>query len=494
MIKERIKKDFLDSLCAIQIQNEKELEEFKIFLGASNLFTKDGKIASQIHCIDYPVIFYMNATGVPKYLDTAAREYLEKYMYRVYDYGEIVEPDQMNFFGDDTAPMIRQPDKSLLNDDPMSDGPIDADVKVVENELSLDEIFSHVVVGNIAPARCDGELLEYKDLMIERVKKYENIVVTQDNYKELKTEISSKFNEKITKLKADRARFNKEVKQFTEPYSKAFTEIINAIEAVKESLNENIKVFEDEEADRAKKKLYDETINPTLDIMIKNGIIDEKTREKFTFNDRWTNKSARTSTGNLTKKTTDEINAELNRLAEMYAQGMKDIETIRSTVENLAIAHGVDKEALKADTYVDLYRSGFDMPQIQQKINSDLDNIKKAIEREKEKARIEAERKQREALQSQTVQQAQNTIAEENTVENASQKEIQTLIDEKTGEVVAFAKDKKISVKRIATPEQLKDKTYTYIYEFSGDFGAIKTFSNMLKILSQVSNFKYTRK
>lgn len=493
MLSNNVRNEFLGCMSAITVHNTYEFEGMKQFMGIEGLFTKEGNIAQQMNCSKFPATIYRDTEGM--YVNCAEAEYLRSMHYNIYDYDRVQEKagEQLNFFGDETSSVIRQPDESLMAD-PLGEEPIEAEAKIVENELTLDEVFKYVEIGTVTPAKCEGQLLEYKDKIIDFVGKYENIVVTKDNYAELKNDVFGKFNGKISDLKSQRARFNNEVKQFTDPYSKAFSEIINALEKVKGSLGQDIKVFEDEEKLKIKNKLLDETINPTLDIMASNGIIDDKTRAEFQFNDKWTNASARTKTGNLTKKTTDEINAELNRLSEMYAQKQKDIETIKSTVSNLASAHGVDEEALKADTYIDLYNRGVDMPGVQQRINADLENIKRAVEREKEKARIEAEKKQREALQRENVKSVQNTMTEEKVPENSSQEEMFNLVDEKTGEVVAVANTNKIVAKRIDTPEQLKDKTYTYVYEFSGDFGAIKTFSNMLKILSKISNFKYARK
>lgn len=493
MLKKKIERDFMDSICAIEISDQNELEEFKNFLGVSNIFTKDGGIASQIKCT-FPTIFYMNSTVVPKYLDTASREYLEKYMYRVYKYSEAceVQEQQMNFFGGEDAFGIKQPDESLLNDTS-----IEADVKIVENELSLNEAFNSIVVGEVVPAEITGYSSEVKDIIINEVSKYKNTVVTADNYNDLEKETLKDLRGKQKDIESARAKFKKKALEKVDVYVADMTEIINTLKDVISTVKGNVEVFVDEENKRIKNTLLNEFINPTLDIMLANGVVDEKTRAEFQFNDRWLNKSARTSTGNLTKKTTDEINAELNRLAEMYAQKQRDIETIKSTVENLANAHGVDKEALKADTYIDLYNSGFDMPKVQQRINIDLENIKRAVEREKEKARVEIENKHKEAIQSENTQQVQNTVIEENhsqTVETEEKKKYMQHVDEKTGEVIGESNNDELALKIVDTPEQLKDKTYTYTYEFSGDYGAIKTFSNILKILEKISNFKYVRK
>ena len=490
MLKKNIERNFKDSICAIEISNQNELEEFKIFLGMNNIFTKDGGIASQINCSSYPVIFYMNSTSVPKYVDTASREYLLGYMYNIFKYSEAceIQEQQMNFFGGEDAHNVRQPDKELIAD-PMEDTTIEADAKIVKNELSLNEAFNSIVVGEVVPAEIKGYSIEAKDTIIKEVSKYKNTVVTADNYNDLEKETLKGLRAKQKDIESARAKFKKKALEKVDVYVADMTEIANTLKDVISSLKTNIDVFVTEENKRVKEALYNEIINPILDISIEKGIIDEQTKTMFEFNDRWLNKSARTSTGNLTKKTSDEINAELNRLAEMYSQKQKDIATIKSTVENLAIAHGVDKETLKADTYLDLYKNGYSMPQVQQRINDDLANIKKAFEREKEKARIEAEKKQREAVQSENIQQVQNNTVEETTSQTAVNNKYMVHVDEKTGEVFGLSNDKEIIINKVK--ETGIDWEFTY--HFSGDYGAIKMFSNMLKILTKISNFKYER-
>lgn len=486
MLKEKIKKDFLDSKCAVSIQNENELEEFKVFLGVSNIFTKDGMIASQLKCTGYPTIFYINPTGAPRYLDTASREYLEDYLYRVWPYSEAKQPEQMNFFGEETAPGIKQPDESLLNDDPMADEPIETEAKVVENELSLNEAFNSIVVGEVVPAEITGYSSEVKDIIINEVSKYKNTVVTVDNYSDLEKETLKDLRGKQKDIESARAKFKKKALEKVDVYVADMTEIANTLKDVIQTLKGNIDVFVEEENKRIKNDLLSEFINPTLDIMVANGAIDEKTRAEFQFNDRWLNKSARTSTGNLTKKTTDEINDELNRLAEMYAQKQKDIATIKSTIDMLVARDNIDKNVLKVDTYIELYNSGYDLPTIQQRINDDEANIKSAIEREKEKARVEAENKQRGDIQSENVQH----MTEEKIAESGpqSQNEMFNVIDDKTGEVVAVGNSQQIKVK--IGGNKAVTNTYEYIYCFNGNLQSMVTFNRVIKLLAKMFGFK----
>lgn len=489
MLQNNVRNEFLGCMGAITVHNTYEFEEVKQFMGIEGLFTKEGNIAQQMSCSKFPATIYRDTEGM--YVDHADESYLRNMHYAIYDYEKVCSPsnEQLNFFGDETAPGMKQPDESLLADDPMADEPIEAEANVVENELSLDVILDYATVGTITPAECDGLIVENKNKIIEFIKKYDNIVVTKENYLELKENVVNKFKGKIDDLKKENTRFNKEVNRNVKPFSEANLEVRKAIESVLKPLIENIKSFEEEEKEKKIEEFTKEFILPRLFELLQNKLISEEQVNEFKFNDKWLKK---TSTGNLTKATKEGIETELNRLSEMYAQKQKDIETIRSTVSNLASAHGVDSETLKANTYIDLYNRGVDMPGVQQRINADLENIKRAVEREKEKARIEAERKQREALQTQNVQQVQNTMTEEKTEDNGSQHdEITTLADEKTGEVIAIGNSQQIKVK--IGGNKAVTNTYEYVYCFNGNLQSMITFNRVIKLLAKMFGFKAER-
>lgn len=100
---------------------------------------------------------------------------------------------------------------------------------------------------------------------------------------------------------------------------------------------------------------------------------------------------------------------------------------------------------------------------------------------------------QSEQHSSQQAQQQENIQNVSNSQEN--QDEMINLIDDKTGELLAKGNDRGLSVKIIQTPEKYQGKIYEYTYSFRGSFGAIKTFSNILKLISMMfKDFKYEKK
>lgn len=476
MERNNVQSEFLGCMSAIVIETQAQFEKLKEFMGIKNLFLSDGTPVTQLSLnVDKRIAFYRDELGMFVAYDHPANVGCN---YSLKEFNQAFE-EQTTLFGDNSTGVIRQPDETLISDDP-----IDAEIKEVENEISLKEALNQLTVGTITPAKCDGSLLKMKDKVIEIVKKKENIVVTKENFTEIK-EVVTDLNSKAKTLKDQRAAFNKEIKKFTEPFSNAFSEVINTLENVSKAINTNIKVFEDEEKQALKNSIYDKTINPMLDMLVSKGMIDEDVRKQFEFKDSWLNKTSFTKSGDFVKKVKEEMNAEFERLVAAHQQRLNDIATIESTVKQLSLAHKLDAE-LKSDTYIELYKSGVAMPQINERINQDIEVIKKTVDAAVQKQTQNIQFEQQMPQDNQQVENIQNASNEKN---------VTILSDDKTGEVLAKADNQKLMALVVSTPEKHQGKTFEYTYSFSGSFGSIRTFSNILKLLSMMfKDFKYERK
>lgn len=477
MERNNVQSEFLGCMSAIIVETQEQFEKLKEFMGIKNLFLSDGTPATQLHLtVNKRIAFYRDELGMFVGYDHPANIGMN---YSLKEFNEAFE-EQLDLFGDSSTGIVQQPDESLVEDDPMVDEPIDTEVKEVENEISLKEALNQLTIGTITPAKCDGSLIKMKDKVIEIVKKKENIVVTKDNFTEIK-EVVTKLNSKAKSLEDQRAYFNKEVKKFTDPFSKAFTEVINTLKDVSKSIKADIQVFEEEEKEEKTKEFFKAHIMPELMICFENGSISEKQVNEFKFDEKWLNKDAVTKIGNLTKKTSDAIKTEIQRLINEYTQEKNDIATIESTVKQLAIARGVDG-SLNADTYVELYKKGTSMPAVQERINQDIAIIKKTVD--------SAVQKQTQNIQSQQ-QMPQDNQQVENIQNVANEKNVTILSDDKTGEVVAKADEQKMMV--LVGGSKTNTNTYQYVYNFSGDVRAMTTFNRFIKLLAKMFNFKAER-
>ncbi|WP_028042030.1 DUF1351 domain-containing protein [Candidatus Stoquefichus massiliensis] len=481
MERNNVQSEFLGCMSAIIVETQEQFEKLKEFMGIKNLFLSDGTPATQLHLtVNKRIAFYRDEIGMFVGYDHPANVGCN---YSLKEFNEAFE-EQLGLFGDSSTGIVQQPDEALIADDPMAQEPIDTEVKEVENEISLKEVLNQLTIGTITPAKCSGNLLEVKDKVIEIVKKKENIVVTRENFTEIK-EVVTDLNAKAKALEEQRAFFNKEVKKFTDPFSKAFTEVINTLKDVSKSIKADIQVFEEEEKEEKTKEFFKAHIMPELMTCFQNESISEKQVNEFKFDEKWLNKDAVTKIGNLTKKTSDAIKAEIQRLINEYTQEKNDIATIESTVKQLAIARGVDG-SLNVDTYVELYKKGTPMPAVQERMNQDIAIIKKTVD--------VAVQKQTQNIQSQQQMQKDNQQVE--SIQNVTDtKNVTILSDDKTGEVLAKADNQKLMALVVSTPEKHQGKTFEYTYSFSGPFGSIKTFSSVLKLLSMMfKDFKYVER
>lgn len=476
MERNNVQSEFLGCMSAIVIETQAQFEKLKEFMGIKNLFLSDGTPVTQLNLnVDKRIAFYRDELGMFVAYDHPANVGCN---YSLKEFNQAFE-EQLNLFGDNSTGVIRQPDETLISDDP-----IEAETKEIKNEVSLSETLNQLEIGSVTPATVTGNIIEFKDTVIKAINKYKGIVVTKDNFLDLTT-TRADLNNKKAVITENRKNMKKEAMKNVDIVYNAMGEIVKAIESIVEPLNADIKKFEDEEKKVVKQDMIDKTINPMLQMLIKNNMIDEPISKKFQFDMNWTNKGAFTSKGELTKKTKDAISAEMERLTNLFTQQENDIATIESTVKQLSLAHKLDAE-LNADTYIELYKKGTPMPAVQERMNQDIEVVKKTVDAAVEKKTQNIQSQQQTSQGGQHVENIQNV---------ADTKNVTILSDEKTGEVLAKADNQKLMALVVSTPEKHQGKTFEYTYSFSGSFGAIKTFSNILKLLSMMfKDFKYERK
>ena len=477
----KVQNEFLGCTTAIAIENQEQFLKFREWMAIQNLFLQDGTPVTQLNVdTSKRVAFYRDDLGMFVGYDHPANILMN---YSIKEFKEAFpdaeDYEQRSLFGNDDSPGIKPPEEDLIID-PMEDA-IEVENREVQDELSLAETLNKLEIGSITPATITGNVIEFKNTVINAINQYKNIVVTQENFKEL-TDTRADLNNKKNVITENRKNIKKKALEEVDKVYDAMTDIIKAIDDVVGPLDSEIKGFEAKEKEALKNKIMENTINPMLNMLVDKKMIDEDIKALFEFNKSWTNASTFTKTGNLTKKTENEINAELERLVNLYQQKVNDIETIKSTVVQLASAHELDAQ-LNADTYIELYKKGASMPEVQERINSDIRTIKDAIQKEAQKAQNmvsqEQEIKCSENIPTTPINQSNTTI----------------LSDEKTGEVLAKGNDHQILASVVSTPDKYNNRTFEYTYSFSGSFGTIKTFSNILKLLSMMfKDFKYERK
>lgn len=475
---------FLGGNEAIVIENQGQFERLKDFMSVKNLFVKDGSPVRTLNLkVNMPIAFYRDYTE--SYVDYDILSAVEK-KYKLVEFNEVFS-DQMNFFGE--GPLIHQPPDELISntkEEKQMEEAIETETKEISSEVALVEVINSLEVESVTPAKIVENITANKEKLIQAVKQYDNIVVTQENYQEL-TKTRAELNNKREYLKQQRKRVKDEASKGINEFMDSINDVIKAIKSTVDPLDADIKKFEELEKESKKKEMMEKIIAPNLNKGVAAGYFDQETADQFDFNPSWVNKSSFTAKGNLVKKVQDEINNELNRLIGLYRQKQSDIATIESTVKQLSLAHQLDSE-LSADTYIELYKSGRSMPEVQEYINQDIVRIKETVAKAVEKNAQEMASKAQNVEQVQDIQKAENVQSVEDT------KGKSYVTDEKTGEVLGRFNGTQILVDLATAPKGYEEKNFTYTYTFSGPCAVIMTLNKFLKVLSNLfEGFNYER-
>lgn len=470
--------EFLGGIVAIAVENNAQFLKLKEFMSIKNLFLRDGSPVSKLELnVTEPIAFFRNYVSshiVYGTLLEAERDY------KVLKYNDVFA-EQINFFGNegllsktDDDLIVKQREEKTLEEKIM-----EVEVKEVENEVSLVEIINTLEIDEVTPASITENITVNKDKLLQAVKQRSNIIVTKDNFNEMKV-VRADLNKKKDYLVEQRVKVKKAAASKIDEFIESITEVVKAIEGIISPMDADIKKYEAEAKEELKKKIVERDIKPLLDAGVAAKYFTQEVADMFVFDSSWTNASALTSTGALTAKTKNAINEEMNRLITLYNQQQNDIQTIESSVKQLAEAYQLDVVP-GHQVYVDHYKNGMAMPAVQQKITDDIKMIKNAAEKQAQKI----------VSQQQTSAPSQNVPIEENQPHMPSDGAI---VDDKTGEVLGKFNGKQLLTEMAVAPDGYEDKEFNYTYLFSGPCAIIMTLNKFLKILSKINpKFKYEK-
>ena len=442
------KEAFVGGYAGILITNEEEFNQVVSLLSTQNLFLDDGNPVSKLNYQEEQSVIFKNDHGRIEYIkETSIPPYLKVVFSAVLLGNEIVE-EQTTI-------------DELLSVQPQTqeiEAPTEVEFKVT----------------SVVPAVINSNITAFKEVIIPRVKKYANIVVTKDNYKEVKSTLSM-INASSKEINSYKVKIKKQANEPVVAFENEVKEILAVYDEVVTPIKNAIKKFDDE-AKEAKKNEYMVEINKMLQIAVEKGFLKEKYKDQFEFKDDWL------KTTYSKKKVLEEASAVINELISLQKaddeREMQDIQAINETYKNaMNIFHLENGPSLKS--YIQLYSEGNPIGSIIPKINSDIESMAKAIELEKQKIKEEVKVEPEKAIKAQEPV----TLSLDKS----------PICDSKTGEVIGFYTNDEITVKK--QENKAPGKIFKYEYTFEGDAGVIKTLATFMKVLSVLNKtFQFTGK
>lgn len=267
--------------------------------------------------------------------------------------------------------------------------PIDADVNEVAEMPSLS-------VVKVIPAQIEGcNVKHFKEAVKSYLKRYDGIVVTADNYKELSDVVSKLKKEKDNVNESKKAVKKEAMKVYTD-FENDMKEVLKMFDASISSLSSDIKEFTDKEVEENKKVVEALCKKAIHDYVERNDFNEYFAANFFNTNPRWNTLKKFINNHKPTKALVEEIKQECERTKETYKSYMQRCESLDIYLEARCKETDVDQEMIDVSVYKDKLRDGSfeDIKPLLERRFREIINRRDEQEHQKEEAKKEEVKQQ----------------------------------------------------------------------------------------------------
>lgn len=228
--------------------------------------------------------------------------------------------------------------------------PIDADVNEVAEMPDLS-------IVDVIPSKVEGNAEQFKLAIKSYLKRYDDIVVTADNYKEMSDTVS-KLKKEMNDVNEKKKKVKKKAMEGYTLFENEMKEVLKMFESSIKALSDDIKQFTDKEVaenDMAVRKL----INKALNDYVHRGDFDGYCATKvFSIDPRWSSLKKFINNKNPTKALADAIKQECERTKETYKSYLQRCESLDIYLEARCKETDVDQQMIDVSVYKDKLRDG----------------------------------------------------------------------------------------------------------------------------------------
>ncbi len=250
-------------------------------------------------------------------------------------------------------------------------------------------------IVDVIPSKVEGNAEQFKLAVKSYLKRYDGIVVTADNYKELSDTVS-KLKKEMNDVNEKKKKVKKKAMEGYTDFENDMKEVLKMFDASISSLSSDIKEFTDKEVaenDMAVRKL----INKALNDYVHRGDFDGYCATKvFSIDPRWSSLKKFINNKKPTKALVDAIKQECERTKETYKSYMQRCESLDIYLEARCKETDVDQQMIDVSVYKDKLRDGSfeDIKPLLERRFREIINRRDEQEHQKEEAKKEEVKQQ----------------------------------------------------------------------------------------------------
>lgn len=261
--------------------------------------------------------------------------------------------------------------------------PIDADVNEVAEMPDLS-------IVDVIPSKVEGNAEQFKLAVKSYLKRYDGIVVTADNYKELSDTVS-KLKKEMNDVNEKKKKVKKKAMEGYTLFENEMKEVLKMFESSIKALSDDIKQFTDKEVEENKKVVETLCKKALHDYVERNDFDGYCATKVFSIDPRWSSLKKFINNKKPTKALADAIKQECERTKEIYKSYLQRCESLDIYLEARCKETDVDQEMIDVSAYKDKLRDGSfeDIKPLLERRFREIINRRDEQEHQKEEAKRE---------------------------------------------------------------------------------------------------------
>lgn len=221
--------------------------------------------------------------------------------------------------------------------------PIDADVNEVAEMPDLS-------IVDVIPSKVEGNAEQFKLAVKSYLKRYDGIVVTADNYKELSDTVS-KLKKEMNDVNEKKKKVKKKAMEGYTLFENEMKEVLKMFESSIKVLSDDIKQFTDKEIEENKKVVETLCKKALHDYVERNDFNDYFAANFFNTDPRWSTLKKFINNHKPTKTLVDEIRQECERVKKEYEIYQQKIEGLCIYLEAKCKETDIDQQMFDLTLY-----------------------------------------------------------------------------------------------------------------------------------------------
>lgn len=227
---------------------------------------------------------------------------------------------------------------------------IDVDVNEVAEMPDLS-------IVDVIPSKVEGNAEQFKLAVKSYLKRYDGIVVTADNYKQLSDTVS-KLKKEMNDVNEKKKKVKKKAMEGYTLFENEMKEVLKMFESSIKVLSDDIKQFTDKEVEE-NKKVVETLCNKALhDYVERNDFNEYFAANFFNTDPRWSTLKKFINNKKPTKALVNAIKDECERTKETYKSYLQRCESLEIYLEARCKETDVDQQMIDVSIYKDKLRNG----------------------------------------------------------------------------------------------------------------------------------------